>query len=58
MCLYNARRQEANAAGGGVYGAWAPWYLDWFQFLDQVTAASPPGGATATRVGSLIIVEV
>jgi hypothetical protein len=56
--LFNEGRQEKLLAAGGLYGSWAPWYLDWFESLDQLGGAPPPTGVSTTRVGSLIIVEV
>jgi hypothetical protein len=54
-CLYNRSLQEQDARGehGQPYQAWAPYYLDWFQFLDDVSS-----GPSATRRGSLIVVSV
>jgi hypothetical protein len=57
-CHYNAGAQEQNLAAGGVYGSWAPWYLDWFQFVDELSASPSLPGTAATRVGSLILVEL
>lgn len=36
-CLYNRSLQKDNLLAGGVYGAWAPYYFDWFQFLDETS---------------------
>ena len=57
-CLYNSEAQEKNVAAGGVYGSWAPWYLDWFQFLDEIADVGPPVSGRTTSVGSLMITEV
>ena len=57
-CLYNAERQEKGFARGGVYRAWAPWYLDWFDFIGDVTLIRSEPDAVPTSVGSLLIVKV
>jgi hypothetical protein len=53
--LYSRPLQEQNLRGehGQPYQDWAPYYLDWFQFLDDVSSSQ-----AADRLGSLIIVKV
>jgi hypothetical protein len=55
VCLYSRSRQEEDLVGrqGQPYEAWAPYYLDWFRFLDDVS--SGPG---SQRFGSLIVVRI
>jgi hypothetical protein len=54
-CLYSRDAQERDLRGefGQPYEAWAPYYLDWFRFLDDVSSR---GGST--RAGSLVVVKV
>jgi len=54
-CLYNRLRQEEDLRGaqGQPYQAWAPYYLDWFRFLDDVSSSRD-----SVRVGSLILVTL
>jgi hypothetical protein len=54
-CLYSRSLQEQNLRGehGQPYGAWAPYYLDWFQFLHD--ESSRRGSAI---LGSLIVLKL
>jgi len=56
-CLYSSRSQTQDIAGkfGPVYEAWAPYYLDWFGFLRDV---SNPLVADSDHVGSLLVVRL
>jgi hypothetical protein len=57
FCLYNGPLQVADSLGaqGPVYKAWSRYYLDWFDFLANVSESSV---ASSTRVGSLIVVKL
>jgi hypothetical protein len=54
-CLYSSSKKEEDLTGkhGPQYQAWAPYYFDWFQFLDDLS--STPGSA---RVGTLVVAKV
>jgi hypothetical protein len=55
VCLYDRERWQRNLEGGGLAGAWAPYFLDWFEFLDD--ARERPTGSPA-RFGSLLVLRV
>lgn len=54
-CLYNRPGQEQDLRGarGPQYQAWAPYFIDWFQLLGDLSSRQ----GTA-RVGSLIVAKV
>jgi hypothetical protein len=51
-CLYSSALQNANVKTGGVSGAWAPYLLDWFQFLQDLSSH------THTVVGPLVVYKL
>ena len=57
FCLYNADHQTQERQGkyGRALQVWAPYYLDWFDFVRDV---SNPAIAHSSRVGSLIVVRL
>jgi hypothetical protein len=56
-CLYNGQLIADDSLGlhGPVYRAWAPFFLDWFTFVADV---SDPSIATSSRVGNLVVVKL
>lgn len=54
-CLYNRSRQEMNVLRGGRYGAWAPYYFDWFRFLDE---SAKDSRMLVAEVGPLLVLRI
>jgi hypothetical protein len=53
--LYNRAHWLANFRYGGHYGAWAPYFLDWFDFVQDMSAGKALLSGTVT---SLIVLKV
>ena len=54
-CLYNRGLWQKNISHGGLYGSWAPYALDWDDFVDGLTNDK---NLHAVSDGKLVVVQL